>query len=123
MLFNDEEGQSVMLLAVAMSIFLIGAIGIAVDGSNLYAQRQLAQAAADSAAQAGIMSIFDGTNSVSGNAAGFTAGTAFTCTTTDQRTPCVFANQNGFGGASTDTVSVTFPTSAPGYGKGRNRMP
>lgn len=114
MRFKDEEGQAVILLALAMSIFLIGAIGMAVDGSNLYAQRQLAQAAADSAAQAGIMSIFDGTNSVSGNAAGFTAGTAFTCTTTDKRTPCVFANQNGFGGASTDTVGVTFPTSAPG---------
>jgi Flp pilus assembly protein TadG len=109
MRFKDEEGQAIIIVALAMSTFLILAVGLAVDGSNLYTQRQMAQAAADAAAQAGVMSIFDGTNSTPGNTAGFTGGTAFTCTTTDQRTPCVYASKNGFGGSATDTVAVTFP--------------
>jgi Flp pilus assembly protein TadG len=111
---KDEDGQAIVLVAVAMSLFLFAAIGLAVDGSNLYSQRQMAQAAADAAAQAGMMSIFDGTNSLAGNAAAFTAGTPFTCTTTDAETPCVYARNNGFGGSSNDIVAVTFPTSAPG---------
>ena len=48
-----------------MGIFLIGALGLAIDGGQMYAQRQMAQAAADAAAQAGIMSIFNGTNATS----------------------------------------------------------
>src|ERR1700733_13264863 len=107
MRFKDEDGQSIILVAVAMSIFLIGAIGIAVDGSNLYTQRQQAQLAADAAAQAGMMSIFDGTNSA--GTAGFPTTGPFTCTTTDTETPCVYAANNGFGGTSSDTVTVSFP--------------
>ena len=57
-----EKGQAVILLVTAMSILLFGALGLAIDGGQMYAQRQIAQAAADSAAQAGIMSIFRGTN-------------------------------------------------------------
>src|ERR1700722_16874312 len=115
MRFKDEEGQALILVALAMSIFLIGAIGLAVDGSNLYTQRQGAQAAADAAAVAGIMSIFDGTNSVATNPARFPPS-AFTCTTTDAQTPCVYASKNGFGGSAADTVQVSFPasTAAPG---------
>jgi Flp pilus assembly protein TadG len=112
--FKEEDGQAIILVALAMSIFLLGAIGLAIDGSNLYSQRQMAQAAADAAAQAGMMSIFDGTNSLTGNPAAFTAGTPFTCTTSDAETPCVYARNNGFGSSSDDTVAVTFPTSAPG---------
>jgi Flp pilus assembly protein TadG len=115
MRFKDEEGQAIILVALAMSTFLILAIGLAVDGSNLYTQRQMAQAAADAAAQAGIMSIFDATTGA-GNTAGFTAGTGYTCTTTDQSTPCVYASNNGFGGSAIDTVAVSFPadTAFPG---------
>jgi hypothetical protein len=116
MRFKDEEGQALILVALAMSIFLIGAIGLAVDGSNLYTQRQGAQAAADAAAVAGIMSIFDGTNGA--GTAGFvdTPGSTFTCSTTDTETPCVYASKNGFGGSAADTVVVSFPanTAAPG---------
>ena len=59
---KSEGGQAVLLVIAAMSIFLLGAVGLSVDGSHLYAQRQAAQAAADASAVAGIMSIFDGTN-------------------------------------------------------------
>src|SRR6476469_9325407 len=81
----------------------MAAVGLAIDGSHLYAQRQLAQAAADAGAQAGIMNIFNGTNT-------FTAvsGTVYTCASSDARSPCYFAQTlNGFNVASSDTVTYT----------------
>jgi Flp pilus assembly protein TadG len=116
--FKDEDGQAIVLVALAMSLFLFAAIGLAVDGSNLYAHRQMAQGAADAAAQAGIMSIFDGTNGAGTHQFVATPGTSFTCTTADAKTPCIYARNNGFGGSAADTVTVSFPsppgTAAPG---------
>ena len=115
---KEEDGQAIVLVALAMGLFLLGAIGLAVDGSILYTQRQMAQAAADAAATAGIMSMFDGTNGAGTAAFVDTPGTSFTCTTTDAKTPCVYARNNGFGGSASDTVVVSFPspasTAAPG---------
>jgi hypothetical protein len=105
---QDESGQTVVLVALAMGIFLLGAIGLAIDGAHLYAQFQMAQSAADAAAQGGIMSIFDGTNSKAGNPAAFSTGGSFTCAVNDPRTPCAFATLNGFNLAS-DVVTVSFP--------------
>jgi hypothetical protein len=107
---KEEDGQAIVLVALAMGIFLLGAIGLAVDGSILYTQRQMAQAAADAAAQAGIMSIFDGTNGAGTAQFVDTPGTSFVCTTTDAKTPCAYARLNGFGGSASDTVTVSFPT-------------
>ena len=111
-----EAGQAVILVVVAMSIFLIAALGLAVDGGQMYAQRQMAQAAADAAAQAGIMSIYDGTNSTSAYpfGAGSTPIASSVCTTTDLRTPCVYARLNGFGGTAADTVTLSYPTTVSG---------
>ena len=39
--FKEEDGQAIVLVALAMGIFLLGAIGLAVDGSILYTQRRL----------------------------------------------------------------------------------
>jgi hypothetical protein len=105
---KGEEGQATVLVMLALSIFLLGAVGLAVDGAHLYAQRQMAQVAADAAAQAGIMSVFDGTF-------GSGAGTPFDCgTTTSASAPCAYARLNGFDGTTADKVHVGFPTSAPG---------
>jgi len=99
-----------------MSLLLIGVLGFAIDGGQMYAQQQMAQAAADAAAQAGIMSIFRGTNSTST----YTFGTgtppiaSYVCTTSDGRTPCVYARQNGFGGTASDTVTLSYPSSIAG---------
>ena len=113
---GGEEGQAVILLVVAMSILLIGALGLAIDGGQMYAHRQMAQAAADAAAQAGILNILDGTNATSAHP--FGTGTppiaSSTCTTADGRTPCVYARDNGFGGTASDTVTLSFPTTVPG---------
>jgi len=114
MRLHDEDGQALVMVALAMSLFLLGAVGLAVDGSHLYAQRQMAQAAADAAAQAGIMSIFDGTNS--SGSAGFSTASTITCSTTDLRTPCAYAILNGFGSTSSDTVTVSFPADAAAPG-------
>ena len=95
---------------VALSIFLFGAVGLAIDGSHLYAQRQMAQAAADAAAEAGILSVFNGSNAT--GAHGFSTTGSFTCATNDARTPCYYAQtMNGFNGTG-DTVTVDFPSAA-----------
>lgn len=116
MRLKQEDGQSIIIVALAMSLFLVGALGLGVDGAHLYAQRQMAQTAADAAALAGIMSIFDNTNNVTGNTAKFSTSAAFTCTTSDAKTPCVYASKNGFGSSTDDTVTIDFPasTAAPG---------
>jgi Putative Flp pilus-assembly TadE/G-like len=106
----------VILVVVAMSIFLFGALGLAIDGGQMYAQRQMAQAAADAAAQAGIMSILDGTNITSAFpfGTGSTPIASYVCTATDGRTPCVYARYNGFGGTTADTVTLSFPSTVSG---------
>lgn len=110
-----ESGQAVLLLIVGMSIFLIGALGLALDGAQMYAQQQMARAAADAGAQAAILSIYRGTNSTASSPFGTGSNpAAFTCSTTDGRTPCVYARLNGFGGIVSDIVTVSFPTIIPG---------
>ncbi len=120
-----ERGQVVILVLIALSLFLIGAIGLAIDASHMYAQRQMAQAAADAAVQAAAMSMLGKTNTTGYNASSTPACAAcafgasdFTCTNgTDGRTPCVYARLSGFGqAASSDVVDVSFPatSTAPG---------
>jgi Flp pilus assembly protein TadG len=111
---RDEEGQAIVLVTLAMSIFLIGAVGLGFDGSHLYSQRQRAQTAADAAAQAAMMSVYDGTYGAGPAAFSLTSGN-ITCGINDKKTPCAYAYLNGFGkGSYVDTVTVSFPTSAPG---------
>ena len=106
-----------LLVIVAMSVFLFGAVGLAIDGAHLYAERQMAQGAVDAAAQAGIRSLFVGTNSSdvydsSSNPGGhgFSTASSFTCAPSDPRTPCYYAQTlNGFAG---DIITVDFPTAA-----------
>jgi hypothetical protein len=111
---KGEEGQAVVLVAVAMSVFLVAAIGLGIDGSHLYAQRQMAQTAADAAALSAIQSVFNGTYNGSGNPAAFSVTTFPNCTTTDARTPCVYAANNGFGSSAADTVAMSFPNALTG---------
>ena len=114
--FGREDGQAVILVVVAMGVFLMGALGLAIDGGQMYAHRQMAQAAADAAAQAGILSIFKGTNATSAHPFGTGSPpiASSTCTTTDGRTPCVYARNNGFGGTTADRVTLSFPAAVSG---------
>jgi Putative Flp pilus-assembly TadE/G-like len=110
-----ERGQAIILAIVALNLFLMGALGLGIDGAEIFAHRQMAQAAADAAAQAAIMSIKNGTNSTSAHP--FSTAASFTCTVPpaalDLRTPCVYAQYNGFG-TSTDSVIVSFPATLVG---------
>ena len=108
-----QSGQAIMLTVVAVGLVLIGGMGLAIDAGQLYGQRQMAQAAADAAAEAAVLSVFGGTNTTSGNTLD---GTTFTCANgTDTRSPCAYARLNGFATTgSTDNVTVSFPTSVPG---------
>src|SRR5438093_10655832 len=101
------RGQAILLAVLALSIFVIAGVGLVVDGAQIFANNQMAQSAADAAAIAGIMSIFDGTNATGANP--FGTSSAHTCTTTDGTTPCVFARSNGFGQTASDTVVYDFP--------------
>jgi hypothetical protein len=115
MSYKREGGQAVVLLLVGLSIFLIGALGLAIDGSHLFAEQQMAQSAADAAAQAGILSVFRGTNATAPNP--FATGSppsSFVCGTTDGTTPCTYARLNGFGGTGADSVTVSFPAAVSG---------
>ena len=111
---NSRTGQAVILLLLALGIFLLGAVGWAVESSLYYTHRQMAQAAADAAAQAAITSIYSRTNTGSN----LMDGTPFTCANgTDLRTPCHFARQHGFGVAGgSDLIEVDFPSSIDGVG-------
>ncbi|HEV8416341.1 MAG TPA: pilus assembly protein TadG-related protein [Bryobacteraceae bacterium] len=112
---RGENGQAILLVILGLSIFLIGAVGLAIDGGQMYAQRQMTQAAADAAAEAGIMSVFAGTNVTSAFPFGTGSSPApFICATGDGRTPCVYARRNGFGGSADDTVTVDFPATVAG---------
>src|SRR5438270_10282501 len=104
-MLGNNRGQAILLVVVAMSLVLLGGLGLAIDGSQYYTQRTMAQAAADAAAEAGVMSIFNATNT--GGTAAFSTSD-FTCTTTAASTPCVYARLNGFGGTTDDIVRVEF---------------
>jgi hypothetical protein len=108
---NNEKGQAILLVVVAMGIFLVGALGLAIDSAQLFGHRGMAQVAADAAAQAAILSIFNTTN-VGTNDFAATAAYTHDCTTTDAITPCRHARKNGFGSTSDDVVSIDVPTAA-----------
>ncbi|HYM12903.1 MAG TPA: Tad domain-containing protein [Bryobacterales bacterium] len=111
---KHQAGQAVILVLVALSLFVIGAIGLAIDGSQLYAQRQLAQNAADAATLAGMMSIFNNTNTAANNNLfgnvpnGGGNPAPLPCPANSDLTPCYFARQNGFDPANGDTVKAEF---------------
>ena len=44
---GKEKGQALLLVVVAMSLFLIAALGLVMDGAQIYAHRQMAQDAAE----------------------------------------------------------------------------
>ena len=118
---REDSAQAIVLIALAMSVLLLG-VGIAIDTGQLYAGRRAVQNAADSAAWAGAVVI-----QTAGSANGFTAATrsaaeaaavadalrnGYTITTTDVNTPPTtgtFREDPGFVEVNITTdVSTTF---------------
>ncbi|MBZ5542958.1 MAG: Tad domain-containing protein, partial [Acidobacteriia bacterium] len=110
----DDRGQTTILVVIALALFLMGFVGFAVDMTNMWFHRQMAQGAADAACQAGIMNVLVPTATQH-----FTPGTDFTCTAGSLATPCRYAALNGYNGAGlapnapSNSVAVSFPGSPP----------
>lgn len=93
-----EAGQASVLVVLALSIFLVGGLGLAIDGAQLYGHRQKAQTAADAAAEAAMLSVFNGAS-----------------TTTANSTALNYAQTlNGFN-LTGDSVSVDFGNGSSGW--------
>lgn len=104
-----------ILVVIAMAIFLIGFVGFAVDMTNMWFHRQMAQGAADAACQAGAMDLLLLTqNALNPRPAGFNPpGTTIDCSSTPSSPPCWYAAQNGYAPTAANQVMVSFPGTAP----------
>src|ERR1019366_9675931 len=117
---GSERGQTSIIVILVLSIFLLGAIGFAVDIANLWFHRQSAQSAADAACTATAMDMLlsgesatpPGTEVTWGN---FTPSTAVSnCSSTTTATPCKYAALNGYNGSgfvagsASNQVTYTF---------------
>ena len=98
---SKEAGQATLFFVLALGIFLVGALCFAIDMSNMWFHRQAAQTAADAACTAGAMDLLvDSQGGATGNQ-GFTAGTAYSCTTSSTDSVCKYAALNGYNSNNT----------------------
>jgi Flp pilus assembly protein TadG len=114
---TNEAGQTTVFFVLVLGIFLLGALCLAFDLSNMWFHRQAAQSAADAACTAGAMDLLvDAQGGATGHQ-GFTPGTDYTCTTTSTDSVCSYANKNGYSSTNAspgDLVSVSFPATVAG---------
>src|SRR5438128_874518 len=124
---RSDGGQVTITVVLAMGIFLLGAMGFAVDMANLWFNRQSAQTAADAACTAGAMDLLVDATNGSTTQGGFTAGSQFDCSQHSTWAPCAYATLNGFSSSISQTsanagsignnVFVDFPASVSGVTK------
>ncbi len=93
---DGEEGQAIILIAITMLAMLM-MVGIAIDAGQLYSARRAMQEAADAAAYAGAVTLYQGG----------TQAAAFSAAATD-------ATTNGFtDGVASTTVTIRQPLTSP----------
>jgi Flp pilus assembly protein TadG len=107
-----ESGQAMLFVVLVLGLFLLGALCFAFDLSNMWFHRQATQSAADAACAAGAMDILVDSQGGATGKQGFTLGTNYSCTSTSTDSICTYANKNGYNAGTTNTVSVSFPTTA-----------
>jgi hypothetical protein len=110
-----EAGQTTVFFVLILGLFLLGALCLAFDFSNMWFHRQAAQTAADAACAAGAMDILVDANGGATGHQGFILGTNYSCTTTSTDSVCKYAALNGYNSNATapgNLVSVSFPTTA-----------
>jgi hypothetical protein len=116
---SGEAGQATLFFVLVLGIFLLGALCLAFDLSNMWFHRQAAQTAADAACTAGAMDLLiDAQGGPTGHQ-GFTLGTNFDCTSSGHPSSsiCQYALKNGYDSANTtpgNLVNVSFPASVIG---------
>jgi len=112
-----QSGQTFLFIIIFIALFLIGVLGIATDYTQIWARRQMVQAAADAACQAGAADLYlqYASPDYIGNGVSFTwigaADTSTDCSAISTSPPCKYAAFNGYSGSS---VSVSFPSSLTG---------
>jgi len=117
---SGESGQTSIFVLLVLGIFFLAFVGLAVDFSNLWFHRQMAQGAADAACQAGAMDLLVDYSGGGPNQGGFTPGTDFDCKDFPDSAPCRYAALNGYTGGTLvantpgTSVGVSFPGSVPG---------
>lgn len=115
-----ESGQTTIWVVLVLAIFLLAAVGLAIDYGSVFFHRQTAQGAADAACQAGAMDMLVLAQGGTVPAAGFTAGTDFNCAAQPTAVPCRYAAINGYNGTGklpnteSNEVMVTFPPTVGG---------
>jgi len=107
-----DRGQITIFVVIAMAIFLLGFVGFAVDMTNLWFHRQMAQGAADAACQAGVMDLLYRTQGSNVGEAGKFPFTGFDCSG-QTYSPCQYASFNGYPASQPGQVTVSFPGSPP----------
>lgn len=116
-----ESGQALLFYILVLGSFLLAALVFTFDLSNMWFHRQTAQSAADAACAAGAMDLYVDSQGEATGHQGFTAGTAYSCTTGSTDSVCSYAAKNGYnsdGLAPGNSVSVSFPSSVIGCGTG-----
>jgi hypothetical protein len=123
---DGESGQASVYLILMMGIFLLAAVGFAVDLSSIWFHRQAAQSAADASCIAGAMDMLYLSKGTIASSPGFSPGTGGDCSSSSASAICKYAAFNGYTattsaaswGTSTAAgaiaVSWTFPTSVTG---------
>jgi Flp pilus assembly protein TadG len=72
-----ERGVSLLFVTICIFV-LFGMAGLAIDGGQMYATKQKAQAAADAGAQAGVMEMYRGTGDGAASATAYVQQNGFT---------------------------------------------
>jgi Flp pilus assembly protein TadG len=116
---TGEAGQALLFYILVLGTFLLGALLFAFDLSNMWFHRQSAQTAADAACAAGAMDLYLDSQGAATGRQGFTAGTAYSCSTSSTDSVCSYAAKNGYNSDTTgNLVNVSFPSSVIGCGTG-----
>jgi hypothetical protein len=115
---SSQRGQTFIPIVIFVGLFLMAMLGVAVDYSQVWAHRQMAQGAADAACEAASANLF--LNAVNPSSSGtgglqpfsWITGGDFDCAAINAGTPpCRYAALNGYPGAN---VHVSFPDALPG---------
>src|SRR5882724_12976752 len=108
--FASQRGQTFLIIAVFITFFLLAVMGLATDYGQVWAHRQIAQAAADAACQAGAADLYlVGTDPTASTDYGFNfswVGSTYDCGAKPNTPPCQYAALNGYSGSN---VKVSFP--------------
>jgi Flp pilus assembly protein TadG len=110
---HGDSGQVTIFVVLAMALFLIGFVGFAVDMTNLWFHRQMAQGAADAACQAGVMDLLYRAQGTPVGPQGQFATSSFDCNGSSA-SPCWYAATNGYNASTAGQVVVSFPGSVGG---------